>query len=67
MKEINIVKAASEMAEALLINVCLQNGKKEMSLYEKGGYTKEAQELFNIYYDDMYNYLISIGFKHVNK
>lgn len=69
-KELNLVELASEMAETMLLNVILQSGLKSKDLIEDFGeeefvaYTDEAQDLFNKYYDEIYNMLCNLGFKH---
>ena len=62
--KLNLVELASEMAETE------QNGYKESDIIEYldvdefGCYTDEAQDLFNKYYDEIYEFLEKQGFKH---
>ena len=69
-KELNLVELASEMAETMLLNVTLQSGLKSEDIIEDFGseefsaYTDEAQDLFNKYYDEIYEFLEKQGFKH---
>ena len=69
-KELNLVELASEMAETMLLNVTLQSGLKSEDIIEDFGseefsaYTDEAQDLFNKYYDEVYEFLEKQGFKH---
>lgn len=69
-KELNLVELASEMAETMLLNVTLQNGLKSEDIIEDFGseefsaYTDEAQDVYNEYYDEIYNMLCNLGFKH---
>lgn len=71
-KKLNLVELASEMASAMLFNASQQSGILEENLFEEENdgelttYTEEAQELFNEYYDDIWEYLVNKGFKHVN-
>ncbi len=67
--KLNLVELASEMAETMLNNVTLQSGKTYTSLYvedENGNtsYTEEAQDLFDDYYDYIYELLTKKGFEH---
>ena len=68
--KLNLVELASEMAGAMLKNVTEQNGYKESDIIEYldvdefGCYTDEAQDLFNKYYDEIYEFLEKQGFKH---
>lgn len=68
--KLNLVELASEMAGAMLKNVTEQNGYKESDIIEYldvdefGCYTDEAQDLFNEYYDEIYEFLEQKGFKH---
>ena len=61
--KLNLVELASEMAETMLKNVTEQNGYKESDIIEYldkdefGCYTDEAQDLFNKYYDEVYEFL----------
>ena len=54
----------------MLKNVTEQNGYKESDIIEYldkdefGCYTDEAQDLFNKYYDEIYEFLEKQGFKH---
>ncbi len=69
-KELNLVELASEMAETMLLNVTLQSGLKSEDIIEDFGseefsaYTDEAQDVYNEYYDEIYNMLCNSGFKH---
>ena len=69
-KELNLVDLASEMAETMLLNVTLQNGLKSEDIIEDFGseefsaYTDEAQDVYNEYYDEIYEFLEKQGFKH---
>ncbi len=69
-KEINLVELAGEMAETMLKNVTEQNGYKESDIIEYldvdefGCYTDEAQDVYNEYYDEIYEFLEKQGFKH---
>ena len=69
-KELNLVELASEMAETMLLNVTLQSGLKSEDIIEDFGseefsaYTDEAQDLFNKYYDEIYEFLEKQVFKH---
>lgn len=71
-KELNLVELASEIASVMLFNVTQQSGIKEEDLFEEENdgelttYTEEAQDLFNKYYDEIWEYLENKGFKHVN-
>lgn len=71
-KNLNLVELASEMAEVMLHNVAQQSGIEEKEIIEDfgedefSGYTEEAQDLFNEYYDEIWEYLENKGFKHVN-
>ena len=67
--KLNLVELASEMAETMLNNVTLQYGKTYDSLCvedENGNtsYTEEAQDLFDDYYDYIYELLTKKGFEH---
>lgn len=68
--KLNLVELASEMAETMLKNVTEQNGWKEYEVivhsYDDkfSWYTDEAQDLFNKYYDEVYEFLEKQGFKH---
>ncbi len=69
-KELNLVELASEMAETMLLNVTLQSGLKSEDIIEDFGseefsaYTDEAQDVYNEYYDEIYEFLEKQGFKH---
>lgn len=69
-KELNLVELASEMAETMLLNVTLQSGLKSEDIIEDFGseefsaYTDEAQDVYNEYYDEVYEFLEKQGFKH---
>ena len=69
-KELNLVELASEMAETMLLNVTLQSGLKSEDIIEDFGseefsaYTDEAQDVYNGYYDEIYEFLEKQGFKH---
>jgi hypothetical protein len=69
-KELNLVELASETASTLLLNVLYNSGWKQNEIFvEEDGvstYTEEAQDIFNEYYDEIYEYLENKGFKHVN-
>jgi hypothetical protein len=58
------------MAETMLLNVTLQSGLKSEDIIEDFDseelttYTEEAQDLFNKYYDEIYEFLEKQGFKH---
>ena len=68
--KLNLVELASEMAETMLLNITLQSGLKSKDIIEDFGedefvaYTDEAQDLFNKYYDEIYEFLEKQGFKH---
>jgi len=68
--KLNLVELASEMAGTMLKNVTEQNGYKESDIIEYldvdefGCYTDEAQDVYNEYYDEIYNMLCNLGFKH---
>lgn len=67
--KLNLVELASEMAETMLNNVTLQSGKTYTSLYVEDensntSYTDEAQDLFDDYYDYIYELLTKEGFEH---
>ena len=68
--KLNLVELASEMAETMLLNITLQSGLKSKDVIEDFGedefvaYTDEAQDLFNKYYDEIYEFLEKQGFKH---
>lgn len=70
-KELNLVELASTIADTMLYNVALQSGCDENMFKEESDeefleYTEEAQDLFNEYYDEIWEYLVNKGFKHVN-
>jgi hypothetical protein len=68
--KLNLVELASEIASVMLFNVTQQSGIKEEDLFEEENdgelttYTEEAQDLFNKYYDEIYEFLEKQGFKH---
>lgn len=68
--KLNLVELASEMAGTMLKNVTEQNGWKEYEVIvhshddKFSWYTEEAQDLFNKYYDEIYEFLEKQGFKH---
>ena len=68
--KLNLVELASEIASVMLFNVPQQSGIKEEDLFEEENdgelttYTEEAQDLFNKYYDEIYEFLEKQGFKH---
>lgn len=54
----------------MLLNVTLQSGLKSEDIIEDFGseefsaYTDEAQDVYNEYYDEIYEFLEKQGFKH---
>ena len=68
--KLNLVELASEIASVMLFNATQQSGIKEEDLFEEENdgelttYTEEAQDLFNKYYDEIYEFLEKQGFKH---
>lgn len=69
-KELNLVELASEMASFMLKSIILQNGYNLNDYFiideDESKYTEEAQDIFNEYYDEIYEYLEDRGFKHIN-
>lgn len=69
-KELNLVELAAKMAETMLINIAEQNNLKESDIIrfleknEISYYTDEAQNLYNKYYDSIYEFLENQGFKN---
>jgi len=68
-KEINLVELAGEISHLMLANITIQNGGFIEDLFIENEdevfiYAEKTQDLFNEYYDEIYEFLEQKGFKH---